>query len=160
MRSAAATSWYAGSRSRRHSSSMHGCGSSTAGRRGKRTKPEFSLDARLRLEPGEDPLELGTRVQAHHGTRESAARVYPLGDDYMQLRLEQPFVALRGDHVILRRVAPPDTIGGAVVSEPPARRHSARPGVVERLRAIEVGGDPEAMSPQPDGQGAGAGQRK
>jgi selenocysteine-specific elongation factor len=71
--------------------------------------------------------------------------VYPLGDDYVQLRLESPLVALPGDHVILRRVAPPDTIGGAVVIEVPARRHSARAGVVERLKAIEAGADPAAL---------------
>jgi selenocysteine-specific elongation factor len=107
--------------------------------RGQEIEPAYILDARLLLEPGEPPLELGTRVQAHHGTRESPARLYPLGDDYIQLRMESPFVALAGDHVILRRVAPPDTIGGAIVIESPARRHSARPGVFERLRALESG---------------------
>jgi selenocysteine-specific elongation factor len=107
--------------------------------------PAFILDARLKLEPGQPPLELAVRVQAHHGTRESAARVYPLGDEYVQLRLESPLVALPGDHVILRRLAPPDTIGGAVVIEAPARRHSARAGVVERLQAIEAGADPAVL---------------
>jgi selenocysteine-specific elongation factor len=115
--------------------------------RGVQIEPAFILDARLALEPGEPPLELGTRVQAHHGTRESAARLYPLGDDYIQLRLESPIVAMRGDHVIVRRVAPPDTIGGAVVIEAPARRHSARTGVVERLRAIERGDTPPRGGP-------------
>jgi selenocysteine-specific elongation factor len=109
-------------------------------------QPAFIVDARMHLEPGEAPLEPGTRLQAHHGTRESAGRVYPLGDDYVQLRLESPIVALPGDHVILRRLAPPDTIGGAVVIEAPARRHSARVEVAERLRLIEAGGDPEALA--------------
>jgi selenocysteine-specific elongation factor len=107
-------------------------------------EPSYIVDARFELEPGEAPLELGMRLQVHHGTRESAGRAYPLGEDYIQLRLESPIVALAGDHVILRRVAPPDTIGGAVVIEAPARRHSKRPGVVERLRAIEAGADPES----------------
>jgi selenocysteine-specific elongation factor len=84
------------------------------------------------------------RLQAHHGTRESAARVYPLGDGYAQLRLESSIVAERGDHVILRRLEPADTIGGAVVVEAPARRHGPRAEVVERLRILEAGGDPEA----------------
>ena len=106
---------------------------------GMKIEPAFIVDARLQLESGEPPLETGMRVQAHHGTRESAARIYPLGDDFVQMRLQAPIVALRGDHVILRRVAPPDTIGGAVVIEAPARRHSARPEVVERLAAIEAG---------------------
>lgn len=106
----------------------------------------FILDARIELEPGVAPLEAGTRVQVHHGTRESAARIYPLGDGYVQMRLESPLVALRGDHVILRRLEPPDTIGGAVVVESPARRHSGRPEVIERLRAIEAGADPDALA--------------
>jgi selenocysteine-specific elongation factor len=125
--------------------------------RGVEIEPSFILDARLQLEPGEPPLEAGMRVQAHHGTRESAARVYPLGDGYVQMRLESPIVALRGDHVILRRVAPPDTIGGAVVIEAPARRHSTRPDVVERLQAIEAGRTPEPGSDRPtDGGQPGA----
>jgi selenocysteine-specific elongation factor len=110
--------------------------------RGLEIEPAFILDARVELEPGAQ-LETGTRLQVHHGTRESAARVYPLGDGFVQLRLEQPIVALGGDHVILRQVAPPDTIGGAVVIEAPARRHSRRPDVVERLRAVEAGEAPD-----------------
>jgi selenocysteine-specific elongation factor len=109
--------------------------------RGLEIEPAFILDARVELEPGAQ-LETGTRLQVHHGTRESAARVYPLGDGFVQLRLEQPIVALGGDHVILRQVAPPDTIGGAVVIEAPARRHSRRPDVIERLRAVEAGEAP------------------
>ena len=121
--------------------------------RGVEIEPAFILDARVELEPGAQ-LETGTRLQVHHGTRESAARVYPLGDDLVQLRLEQPIVALPGDHVILRQVAPPDTIGGAVVVEAPARRHSQRRDVVERLRAIEAGEAPaEAAAVSPGGRG-------
>jgi selenocysteine-specific elongation factor len=105
-------------------------------------EPAHILDARLELEPGQPPLELGTRVQAHHGTRESPARLYALGDGYVQMRLESPLVARPGDHVILRQLAPPDTIGGAIVVEAPARRHSASEEVVERLRAIESGAEP------------------
>jgi selenocysteine-specific elongation factor len=122
--------------------------------RGLEIEPAFILDARVEVEPGTQ-LETGTRLQIHHGTRESAARVYPLGEGFMQLRLEQPIVALPGDRAILRQLAPPDTIGGAVVIEAPARRHSRRPSVVERLRAIEAGEAPDAaaaVSPGKRGQ--------
>ena len=112
--------------------------------RGGSIEPAFIVDARIGLEPGEPPLEPGVRLQVHHGTRESAGRVYPLGDGYIQMRLESPIVALRGDHVILRRQAPPDTIGGAIVVDPRARRHGPRPEVVARLQAIEAGADPDA----------------
>jgi selenocysteine-specific elongation factor len=118
--------------------------------RGAVIEPAYIVDGRVRLEPEVPPLEPGTRLQLHHGTRETAARVYPLDDDYMQLRLESPIVALPGDHAILRRLAPPDTIGGAAVIEAPARRHSGRPDVIERLRAIEAGEDPDAGRGEPD----------
>lgn len=64
------------------------------------------------------------RVQVHHGTREAPARVVDLGDGSVQLRLEQPLLARRGDRVVIRRIAPPDTLGGAVVSDPSPRRHN------------------------------------
>src|SRR5205823_4397816 len=80
--------------------------------RGDALRPAFIVDARLALEPDVPPLEPGTRLHVHHGTRESAGRVYPLGDGFVQLRLESPIVAARGDRLILRQVAPPDTIGG------------------------------------------------
>jgi selenocysteine-specific elongation factor len=57
--------------------------------------------------------------------------------------------------VILRQVAPPDTIGGGLVVDPTARKHGSRPEVVERLAAIERGEvpeveEPEAAAAQPD----------
>jgi selenocysteine-specific elongation factor len=112
--------------------------------RGDEVRPAFIVDARVALEPDVPPLTAGTRLHVHHGTRESPARVYPLGEEYVQLRLESPIVAARGDHVILRQLAPPDTIGGGIVLDPAARRHGPRPEVLERLRTIEAGGDPEA----------------
>jgi selenocysteine-specific elongation factor len=101
--------------------------------------PAYIVDARIEFEPDAEPLAAGARIHVHHGTRESPGRVYPLGEGYAQLRLESPVVAERGDRLILRRLAPPDTIGGGVIVEAPARRHSGRAEVVERLRAIEAG---------------------
>src|SRR4051794_5240848 len=72
--------------------------------RGDAVRPAFIVDARVALEPEVPPLAAGTRLHVHHGTRESPARVYPLGEDYVQLRLESPLVAARGDRVILRRL--------------------------------------------------------
>jgi selenocysteine-specific elongation factor len=108
--------------------------------RGGDARPAYIVDARLAV------LELrpGTRLQVHHGTRETPGRVYPLGEGFFQLRLEAPLVALRGDRLILRQLAPPDTIGGGVVLDPVARRHGARPEVVARLAAIEAGVEPDA----------------
>jgi selenocysteine-specific elongation factor len=78
----------------------------------------YRVDARLDAE-----LERGTRVQVHHGTRDAPARAYPLGEGISQLRLEAPLVPVAGDRLVLRRIAPPDTIGGGTVTDPHPRRH-------------------------------------
>jgi selenocysteine-specific elongation factor len=65
------------------------------------------------------------RVQVHLGTRDSAARGVDLGDDGAQLRLERPLLARAGDRVVIRRIAPPDTLGGAIVRDPSPPRHGA-----------------------------------
>jgi selenocysteine-specific elongation factor len=60
----------------------------------------------------------------HHGTREAPARAVALGDGAWQLRLEAPLVAVAGDRVVLRSIAPPDTLGGGVVLDAHPRRHA------------------------------------
>jgi len=70
--------------------------------------PTFRVDARL---DWEDP---GTRVMVHHGTREAPARAVALGDGVWQLRLEAPIIPLPGDRIVVRSIAPPDTLGGGV----------------------------------------------
>jgi selenocysteine-specific elongation factor len=123
-------------------------------------RPGYLLDAAVRLEPGARPLRESVRMHVHHGTREAPARVVPLdgelGPDreaFAQLRLEAPLMAARGDRVILRQVAPPDTIGGGVVVDAAPRRHGARPEVVERLRALARGEEVPAPAPPPTDEG-------
>ena len=128
-------------------------------------RPSYLLDASARLEAAARPLRRGARVHAHHGTREAPARVVALegdgglapgSDALVQLRLEAPLVAAAGDRLILRQLAPPDTVGGATVVDPAPRKHGARPEVVERLRAMERGEAVEPERPEPAGA-AGAG---
>jgi selenocysteine-specific elongation factor len=85
--------------------------------------PTYRLD--VALAEGAGAVLGERRVQVHHGTREAPARVVDLGGG-VQLRLERPLLARRGDHVVTRRIAPPDTLGGAVVLDPAPRRHSGR----------------------------------
>ena len=107
----------------------------------------YLLDVAATLEPGAEPLERGTRIHVHHGTREAPARVVPLEGtplrseqrSYAQLRLEAPLVAIAGDRLILRRLAPADTVGGGTVVDPRPRKHGPDPNVVERLAALERG---------------------
>jgi selenocysteine-specific elongation factor len=111
-------------------------------------RPGYLLDVALSTEEGARPIERGTRVQVHHGTREAPARVVPLGDGFAQLRLEAPLMAVEGDRVILRQVAPPDTIGGGVVVDAGPRKHGPSAEVVAALRGEDVAEPVPAPEPQ------------
>jgi selenocysteine-specific elongation factor len=99
--------------------------------------PRFILDAALDLGP--DPPEHGARVQVHHGTRESPARLVWLGGRFWQLRLEQPLVPAPGDRVVIRRIAPPDTLGGGTVLDATARKHGPSREATARLERLVRG---------------------
>jgi selenocysteine-specific elongation factor len=105
-------------------------------------EPATFIDAVLSLRDAEH----GMRVHVHHGTREAPARLAALGDDLWQLRLERPLLARAGDHVVVRSLAPPDTLGGGIVLDPRARRHGRRADVLARLERLRRG-EPE---PQPE----------
>jgi selenocysteine-specific elongation factor len=79
-------------------------------------RPSFRLDVAL------EPLgDIPSRVQLHHGTTETVARVARVGDRFAQLRLSRPVVAARGDRVVLRAGT---TVGGATVLDPAPPRHA------------------------------------
>jgi selenocysteine-specific elongation factor len=113
------------------------------------------LDCALALEGARH----GERVQVHHGTRAVPGRLARLGEDLWQLRLEQPLLALGGDRLVVRRIAPADTLGGGLVLEAHAKRHGPRPELLARLRALrdDASADLAATPPQPSlGKRAGA----
>jgi selenocysteine-specific elongation factor len=82
----------------------------------------YRVDARLDCAP-ETP-----RVAVHHGTRETPARAVHVAGDEWQLRLDHQLVAAPGDRVVIRTIAPPDTLGGGVILDaaPPRTRHPAQ----------------------------------
>ncbi len=104
-------------------------------------RPSYLIDARLRF-GGHEP-EHGTRVQIHHGTREAPARIAWLGGPYWQLRLEQPLIAARGDRLVVRQIAPPDTIGGGLVLDPAPAKHGPSRDLLARLQRLASGSEPE-----------------
>jgi selenocysteine-specific elongation factor len=88
----------------------------------------------------------GTRVAVHHGTRETPARLAELGGRYFQHRLEQPLVPAPGDRLVIRSLAPPDTLGGGVVLDPDPPRHGPSRDLLARLARLERG-EPEPEAP-------------
>ncbi len=125
----------------------------------------YLVDVSVRLLAGARPLRRGARVHVHHGTRDTAARVEPVDPHelhpgqpgFAQLRLEQPLVPAPGDRLVLRQIAPPDTLGGGVVLDPLPRRHGAGAVHVRRLRALASGDPLEALRLRLESDPAGIG---
>ena len=83
------------------------------------------------------------------GAAEVKARVRLLGaetlspgqEGWIQLELEEPVVAVRGDRYILRRPSPGETLGGGIVVDAfPSRRHKRfSPEIISKLESLLVG---------------------
>jgi selenocysteine-specific elongation factor len=110
-------------------------------------RPSFRVDAELDF-AGDEP-EHSARVQIHHGTREAAARLTWLGGRFWQVRLERPIVPAAGDRLVVRRIAPPDTLGGGRVLDPRPRRHGPSRDVLARLERLARGEAPEPTGRAP-----------
>src|SRR5262249_25238843 len=111
-------------------------------------RPTSIVEAELTLLPGERPLKDQSRVRAQVASAEVLARVRTLAGPAVapgasapvQLRLESPAVAGRGDRLVIRSYSPAVTIGGATVLDPLAakRRRGAAAAVTtgdDALRA-------------------------
>lgn len=93
----------------------------------------------------ERPLESGTRVHIHHGTREVLGRILlmdaealqPGQSGFAQVRLEEPLSPRYDDRFIIRSYSPMWTIGGGVVLDVlPPRRTRLRSHERELLEAL------------------------
>ncbi len=95
-----------------------------------------SLLARVTLLPdAPDALHGFTPVRLHLHAGEALGRMRPLGGGrpapellpgtggLVEIRLQSPLVAARGDRIILRRPSPATTLGGGEVLDPRWRRH-------------------------------------
>ena len=67
------------------------------------------------------------------------------------MRLEQPLIAAANDRLVIRRIAPPDTLGGGVVLDPHARKHGPGRDLTARLERLARGEQPTAEPPAPRG---------
>ena len=107
-------------------------------------EPAHILDAVL-----DERIEHGTRVHVHHGTRETAARVAWLGGHFHQLRCETPLIARRDDRLVVRSIAPADTLCGGRILDPHARRHGPSRDVTADLTRLARGETPlRGQSPE------------
>ena len=109
------------------------------------------FDAHLELLPAAKPLKHGAPVHVHVGTAETVGRVYLLEREgaqpapapgaaaFVQLRLDEPVLALPGDRFILRRFSPLATIAGGAVLDPLAARHRLKDDWRPLLEAMRSG---------------------
>jgi selenocysteine-specific elongation factor len=111
----------------------------------------YRVDVALAWATPDSRPDGGARVAVHHGTRESAARLVELGGRFFQLRLEEPIVPAYGDRLVIRSLAPPDTLGGGVVLDPTPKRHGPTRDGLARLVRLERGerDEPPAQEPGP-----------
>ena len=107
----------------------------------------YRVDVALAWATPDSRPDGGARVGVHHGTRETAARLIELGGRFFQLRLEEPIVPAYGDRLVIRSLAPPDTLGGGVVLDPAPRRHGPSRELLVRLVRLERG-EPEPEAPR------------
>jgi selenocysteine-specific elongation factor len=112
------------------------------------------IDARMELLPGAPLLKHRARVHFHAGTAESIAEVLlhektellPSEGAFVQLRLANHVVAVRGDRFIVRQFSPVITIGGGEVLDPLARRPVRKDtGRTEFLRTLQRGSTEEIL---------------
>lgn len=113
-----------------------------------------ALDARLDvLESCPREVKNRTRVRVYLGTAEILARlnildaesIEPGGSGLVQLRLESPTVAAKGDRYVLRFYSPMETIGGGTIVDPSPVRHKRFDEAVLANLAIKEKGTPDEL---------------
>ncbi len=118
-------------------------------------KPTAAVDTVFQLLPGAPkPLKNRTRVRFHVATAEALGRVVlldreeikPGEEAFLQVRLEEPVVALPGDRFVIRSYSPVLTIGGGEVLDAFTRRHKRlSEQVKEEMSILENGSDGEKI---------------
>ena len=119
-------------------------------------QPTQRLDVRFRLLADvSSPLKHNLEIKFFHYTSEVLGRVRVLGveelkpgeEGWLQIELQHPIVAVRGDRFILRRPSPPETLGGGEILDPFPLRRYKRFGEEwrERLVALSLGDPGEVI---------------
>ena len=114
------------------------------------------LDARFRLlKDVSTSLKHGDEVKFFVGTSETIATLRILGAEefdphetgWIQLELREPVVAVRGDHYILRRPSPSETLGGGVIidHQPKGRHKRFDEEVLKSLESLAQGSSADVL---------------
>jgi selenocysteine-specific elongation factor len=114
----------------------------------------IALDARLDvLKNCPREVKNRTRVRVYLGAAEVLARLNLLDAEQLdpgesgivQLRLESPTVAAKGDRFVLRFYSPMDTIGGGSIIDPTPSRHKRFDQAVLANLAVKEKGSPDEL---------------
>lgn len=93
-------------------------------------------------------LEHWDRIRLYHGAREILGRIVPLEGEvlhrgntsFVQIRLEEEISCKEKDHIILRYYSPLETIGGGVIINPDAQKHTSNSSdIINILKLKEEG---------------------
>lgn len=111
--------------------------------------PSYRVDTKLRLlSSSTRTLKNWNRIRFHLGTDEALGRVVLLDRDellageeaYVQIVMEKPVVAYKGDPFVIRYYSPVDTIGGGTIIDPNAPRQKRfREEILNDLAVKEEG---------------------
>jgi selenocysteine-specific elongation factor len=118
--------------------------------------PTQRLDVQFRLLADVSaPLHHHTEVKLYTGTSETIAELrllateslHPGETGWLQLELRAPILAVRGDHYILRRPSPGETLGGGIVVDPlPKQRHKRfNESVIQALENMAQGSPADVL---------------
>ena len=113
-------------------------------------KPTRRIDLRFRMvKDAGRKLVHDEFVKVFTGTAQNHARVRIIAADevlpgqegWLQLEFSDEIVVCAGDHCVLRRPSPPETIGGGIVLDPyPARRHKRfSEATISHFELLETG---------------------
>jgi selenocysteine-specific elongation factor len=107
------------------------------------------------LPSAQRPLKHRTKQRFHIGTNLTTASIFLLDREelvpgegaFVQLRLEQPVVALPHDRFVIRGSGVIQTLGGGVVLDThPVKHKRSSPSVIEELHVLNEGSNEQALS--------------
>jgi selenocysteine-specific elongation factor len=118
-------------------------------------QPTVAFDAIFQLlKNSPKPLKNRSRIRLHLGTAEVMGRavlldreeVKPGEEAFLQIRLEEPAIALSGDRFVIRSYSPLLTIGGGEVLDAfPPRHKRLSSQVKEEMQTLETGSEDEKL---------------